>query len=330
MFRKSLLCAASLLLAACGQVDDGESFRDGLPSKETVEVKAPARAGQGLTAAVDAFAKNDPSQAYAWTRGATLVVNGGTVAVLTLIEEITEHAPTTVEDKKAVWGPHTGALSPNTWRLTVNQTGEHSYSYVLEARAKSAPDTDFKAILSGTHTVAVDGGGARKRNFGSGSFSLDWDAAQTLPEHDNNVGRVEVRYSRPDATSVVTVDADFRQVRDAEKPTTRVDADYRFKATPGAGGEFDFAVDKNLDNVPTRTAIEHLTIKSRWKQDGAGRSDIQATGGDLGTTKAQVNECWDSNFTSQVLRVSYASSANYGTEATECAFPAAVYSTLAP
>jgi hypothetical protein len=330
MFRKSLLCAASLMFAACGQVEEGETFRDGLPSKEMVEVKTPAREGQGLTAAVDAFAQGQQSEAYAWTRGATVVVNGGTVAVLTLIKEITEHAPTTVEEKKAVWGPHTAALSPNTWRLTVNQTGDHHYTYVLEARAKSGTDADFKTILSGSHQVAVDANGARTKNFGKGNFTLDWDAAQTLPEHDNNVGRVEVRYLRPDSASMVTVDADFRQVRDGENPAARVNADYRYKSTPGSGGEFDFAVKKNVDRGTTRTAAENLTIKSRWKQDGAGRSDIQATGGDLGTVKAQVNECWDTNFASQVLLVSYAPAANYGTEATECAFPSAVYSTLTP
>lgn len=329
MFRKSLLCAATLMFVGCGQVDEGgDSFREGLPSQEMVEVKTPAKAGQGLTAAVEALAKGQPSDTHAWTRAATVVVNGSTVAVLRLLEEITEHTPTTVEEKKAVWGPHTAALSPNTWRLTVNQTGENNYSYVLEARAKSAADSEFKAILSGTHTVAVDANGARMKDFGSGSFLIDWDAMQTLPEHDNNVGRAEIRYSRPDATSVVSVEADFRQVRDNERPNTRVDADYRYKATPGAGGEFDFAMDKNLDHDTQRAALEHLTIKSRWKQDGAGRADIEATGGDLGTTQAQVSECWDSNFASQVFRVSFWPAANYGDEATECAFPTAVYSSL--
>lgn len=326
MLRKSLLCAA-LMLTACGRNStEGDAFREGLPSQETVEVKAPAKAGQGLE--VEAQAKGGQSDTYAWTRGATVVVNGGTAWVLTLLEKITEHTPTSLADKTAVWGPHTEALSPNTWKLTVTQTAEHGYSYVLEAKAKSAADSEYKVILSGSHTVAVDANGQRKKHFGSGSFLIDWDAAQTLPEHDNQVGRAEIRYARPDAASAVTVEADFRQVRDADRPGTRVDADYRYKATPGAGGEFDFAVDKNIDRGTDRTAIEHLTIKSRWQQDGAGRSDVQASGGDLGDQKASISECWDSNFASQVLLISYAPFFNYGTEATECAFSTAVYSSL--
>ncbi len=326
MLRKSLLCAA-LMLTACGNNNtEGDAFREGLPNQETVAVKAPEKAGQGLT--VEAQAKGGQSDTYAWTRGATVVVNGGTAAVLTLLEKITEHTPTSLADKTAVWGPHTEPLSPNTWKLTVTQTAEHSYSYVLEAKAKSAADSEYKVILSGAHTIARDANGQRVKHYGSGSFLIDWDAAQTLPEHDHQVGRAEIRYSRPDTTSAVTVEADFRQVRDAERPGTRVDADYRYKATPGAGGEFDFAVDKNIDRGTDRTAIEHLTIKSRWKQNGAGRSDVQATGGDLDSQGASISECWDSNFASQVLLISYAPFFNYGTEATECAFVTAVYSSL--
>ena len=43
MLRKSLLCAASLLFAGCDkpETNDAETFRDGLPSKEMMQVKAP-------------------------------------------------------------------------------------------------------------------------------------------------------------------------------------------------------------------------------------------------------------------------------------------------
>lgn len=327
MLRESLLCAA-LMLVGCGKASQEDAFREGLPTQELVQVKAPEKAGQGLeSGTVDAQAQGQRSDTYEWTRGATLVVNGGTVAVLTLIEKITEHAPSSLEDKKAVWGPYTGALSPNTWKLTVNQTGDNAYSYVLEAKAKTADDSAYKAILSGAHTVALDAKGARQKHYGTGSFLLDWDAQQTLPEHDNNVGSVEIRYARPDTTSAVTVEADFRQVRDAERPGTRVDANYRYTSTPGAGGTFDFSVDKNIDQAADRTALEHLTIKSRWLESGAGRSDVKATGGDLQGSQATLNECWDTNFASQVLRINFAPSSNYGDEAT-CAFPSAVYSSL--
>jgi hypothetical protein len=106
-----------------------------------------------------------------------------------------------------------------------------------------------------------------------------------------------------------------------------VNADYRYKETPGAGGEFDFALDKNLDTDSTRPAIEHLTVKSRWGQTGAGRSDVKATKGDLGTNEGTISECWDANFASQYLTVSFPAY-SYG-EVSACgSFSTAVYSLL--
>jgi hypothetical protein len=328
MFRKSLLCAASLLFVGCGQVEDN-SFRDGLPSKEMVEMKAPGGSGQRLEAeSTWAFGKGDTSEFYKLTRGASVVVNGGTAAVLTLIEEITEHTPTSITGDTAVWGPHTDALSPTTWKLTVTQLDEHEYSYKLEGKAKTADDAAFKTILSGTHKISVDAQGNRQRNFGNGTLKIDWDAAQTLPEHGNEVGTADIRYSRVDGQAVASVEADFRNVKDNERPDTRVNADYRYKETPGAGGEFDFALDKNLDEAnANRPGIEHLTIKSRWGQTGAGRADVKVTKGDMGSGEGTLSECWDANFASQYLVLSFPAY-SYG-EVSACgSFSTAIYSSL--
>jgi hypothetical protein len=328
MFRKSLLCA-SLLFVGCGQFQE-DAFRDGIPSKQMVEVKEPGGSrGQGLESSeVSGFGLGDTSDFYKLTRGATVVVNGGTVAVLNLVEGITRHTPTSIEGDTAVWGPHTGVLSPNTWRLSVTETGNHTYSYKLEGKAKTDADTAFKVILSGTHTIATDAQGNRLRNFGSGTLKLDWDAAQTLPEHGREVGVAEIRYSRADSQAVATVEADFRQVNDEDRPGTRVDASYRYKETPGAGGEFDFALNKNLDTDPARSLIEHLTIKSRWAQSGAGRADVKITQGDVAPGEATLSECWDSNFLSQYLTLSFFPNGGYGTVSACGSFTTAVYSSL--
>jgi hypothetical protein len=326
MIRKSLLFAA-LVLTGCGQMDKEEEFRSVLPSKEMVEVKAPGTAGQGLEGEVQAQGgQGQTSDMYLLTRGATVIVNGGTLAVLGLIDAVTKHTPTTVTDDSATWGPHTDALSPTTWKLTVTKTGDTTYSYTLEAKAKTAPDSAFLAIITGHHTATQNEAGEPMRGFGSGDFTLDWDAAQQLPEHDNNIGRMTVRYSRPSASAQVSVEADFRQVRD-DGSTQRVDANYRYRATPGAGGEFDFALNKDMYAPSTPSANERLTIKSRWQQTGAGRSDVKMSGGDL-AGEATTNECWDANFASRYLRISFEANPRYGTEASDCAFTSAVYSSL--
>jgi len=330
MIRKSLLCGAgaAFLLAGCGRMDRETEFRAALPSKELVETKAPAKAGQGLEADVHAQGgQGQTSDMYQLTRGASLFVNGGTVRVLSLVDAVTKHRPTSVTEDSAVWGPHSDALDPNAWKLTVTKTGEGMYSYTLEAKGKNEADSAFKTLLSGKHTARMDVGGEPVEGFGSGEFTLDWDAAQTLPKHDDNVGKMTVRYSRLDETSGATVDADFRQVKDRETGQ-RVDADYRYKSTPSAGGEFQFGLTKDwYQPGNTASAAERLTIKSRWQQSGTGRSDIRVSGGDL-AHEATANECWDSNFASQFLKISFEANPRYGTEAGNCAIVGAEYSTL--
>jgi hypothetical protein len=330
MLRKSLLCAA-LLFAGCDSAKtetefDPAPFKDGLPSKDQVEVKTPKQNGQGLTAL---YGQGQKAEYYQLTFGATVTVNAGTKWVLDLISDITQYPPTTISDTQAVWGPHTDALSPTTWKLTVNKTGAQSYSWVLEGKAKANADSAFKAVLSGSHTVALNANGERQKGFGSGQFLIDWDASRTLPNaNQNDMGTAEIRYSRTDAAAVASVEADFHQVRDENVQGGRVDAQYRYKQTPAAGGEFDFKFLKNIDSDPLLSKLEKLTIKSRWEQTGVGRSDIELSGGDLFGT-ATLSECWDSNFLSTYFTVSFDPRLGYGTAATGCgSFSAAVYSSL--
>ena len=325
MLRQSLLCAA-LVVVGCGRASQEESFRAALPTKDLVEVKAPKSGSQALAAEVHGQAgQGQTSDLYQLTRAATVTVNGGTFAVLALLDAVTKFQPTSIQGDTAVWGPHTDAQSPNTWKLTVKKTGANTYSYTLDAKGKTEADSAFRTVLSGKHTARTDGSGEPVAGFGSGDFTLDWDKAATLPEHDNNVGKMTVTYSRKDDTSPATLDADFRNVKDGNDATKRVDVRYGYKATPNAGGEFDFVLLSNM--FGSLSTPERLSIKSRWQQTGAGRSDVKLSGGDLPGT-AEVNECWDATFASRYLRASYDPRLGYGTEATDCVFNAAVYSAL--
>lgn len=317
------LAVSVLLITAChSEVDQ---FREGTPSKEMVEINLPSKTTAGLEADDEVgqamqYAQGERSDMYTLTRGATALVNGGAVAILGLIKAITDHQPTSFHGNVAVWGPYTEDLSPNTWRLTVTKTGQNNFSYALEAKPKTAQDSAYVAVLTGTHTAGDS------REVGSGEFLIDWDGAQRLPEHDNNVGTADITYSR-NAAGAVVVSAQFRQVKDGASGL-KVDADYRYSsASPGQGGSFDFATLKNLGDA-SQPALEKLTIRSRWLATGAGRSDVRASGGDLGAETASASECWDINFASQYLSASWAPTAGYGLAATDCAFGTASFSDL--
>ncbi|MBX5483762.1 MAG: hypothetical protein IRZ16_18210 [Myxococcaceae bacterium] len=328
MKRLSLLAACAVFLA-CGP-GANINFKNGFPRAETVKLEFPSKGASALTSNTgtnkDAL-KGDHSSFYDITRGVTLGVNTGVGFVLGLVKTIADHHPTSTTADTAVWGPYTEDLSPNTWKFTVTAVGQ-DYNYKLEGKPKTAGDSAYVTVLSGTHTPALDQNGNAIEGFGAGTFTLDWDAAKTLPEHDNNVGKAVVQYSRPDATSDVTITVGFNQVRD-DATGNLVDANYTYAKHPGQGGSFEFSTNKNLDEAHS-ALIEHLTIKSRWNPDGAGRADVKATGGDL-TSEATANECWDSNFNSQYMAASWAPNVpelNYGDEATDCAFPTAEYSNL--
>lgn len=316
--RKLLTAATMAMLAtACG-VDKGEAFRKGVPRADTVKMNLPG-SNQALSSAkgtrTDGL-EGDTAEFYGFTRAVTVMVNGGVGFVLVLVEKIVENPPTSVTGNVAVWGPHTDPLSPNTWKLTVTQNAPNDFSYVLEGKGKTEADSAFRAVLSGSHV-------STGQHLGRGSFLIDWEQAGQLPEHDANVGSVQITYSRISATDPVQIDAAFDNVRDGETGQL-VDALYRFRQQAGQGGSLEFQMNKNF---VAGAGIEVLTIRSRWTDQGAGRSDVRGAGGDLGTVQAMVNQCWDAAFAARYLAVSYAPAQNYGQESA-CAFSTAEYASL--
>jgi hypothetical protein len=315
-----LVLALPTFLVACGG-SSIDALRAGIPSSDTVQLKFPSQSAPLVAGQTQQAARGDRSGFYTITRGVTVVVNLSTALVLGLVKAITDNPPTSFSGNVAVWGPYTEALSSNTYRFTATDNGNHRYSYVLEGKAKVAPDSAYVAILSGTHVAATDASGHPIRGYGSGSFLLDWDNAQTLPDHDNNVGSALFSYSRLSNAAQVHIAVTFTQVMDAQTHQ-RIDADYLYDSTPGGDGQFQFSIYK-----PTQSGIQRLAIESRWKNNGAGRSDVIVTGGGM-SQPATVNECWDQFFASQFLSVSYDPLQNYGVEATDCVFTSAEYSPL--
>ena len=307
------VAVVGLAVTGCG-VDKGEPFRQGFPRQETVKLNLP----ENKTALTGEGQRRDGlegqiAEFYKLTRGVTSQVNGAGGAVLTLVQKIAEYPPTSVTNNVAVWGPHTDALSPNTMKFTVTMTGQNQFSYVLEAKGKTEADAKFRAILSGAHVATGD-------KLGSGTFLIDFDKARELPENDGNVGSASYTYSKQTAGADVAIDAMFQRVRDGETGQL-VDVNYNYREQPGNGGEFKFRMNKNWVQGP---GIEVLTVKSRWLQTGAGRSDARATGGDLPSQGATASECWDTGFASRYVNASFDPALNYGAE-TVCTFPTAEY-----
>jgi hypothetical protein len=341
-FRRALLpltlfLPVVALVPACG-VHEDDAFRGGVPTSDSVQMNIPgggARA-QGALTADDGLAGarsallGEKADYYTLTRAVTAIVNTGTYSVLTLVRTIVGYPATTVTGDTAVWGPHTEPLSPNVWRLTVTRIAEHTFDYALEARAKSTPAAPFLTILAGRHTAVVGPGGQAIEGLGNGTFTLDWETARMLPEHDNNFGKAAFTYGRQSLAGIVTVAVDFKGIKD-DKTGEIFDAVYQYASTPGAGGDFQYAAHQDAlpGPGPTGSAKETFTVHSRWQETGAGRSDVKIAGGDVPAAQAPVtvNECWDENFLSQYRNLSYDPASSWGQESS-CVFVTASYSAL--
>ncbi len=305
---KRLLLAAILALTGCG-LEAADEYRQAVPRSETVEMKVPGATGQALENANQSALEGDKAVFYSLTRGISVFVNGAGYQVLTLVKTITEYPPTKIDEAKgvAIWGPHTDALSPNTWRLTVTKLGDKEFSYALEAKDKNKGDDAFLKILTGKHT-------STGKVTGSGEFVLDMDAAQQLPEHDANaIGKAAYTYSHTSLDATAEVKAVFTQVKD--KDTGRfIDATYAYASNEKTGGALEFQFQGDLDEKKN-TQLENMVLKSRWDRTGAGRSDVRLSGGDLRAGQEfTASECWDANFASRYLNASWDPSLNYGDE----------------
>ena len=339
MKRSSVVLGVTAMLAVggCRLVDD--DWGGSTPTAENVALAVPASSARsgaltssdGTSTARSALL-GEEAGSYDLTYAVTNLVNGATGAILILVKTIVSYPPTSVDGDTAVWGPHSEPLDKNAWRLTVTRVEKNVFSWALDGKAKAADDSAFVTVLSGTHTRAVNAKGRPIENYGSGMFVVDWDMAQTLPQHDNAVGVATFTYSRLAPGAVTTIDVDFKGIKDDPPATELYNALYRYTATPGAGGELKYAAKRDYypDPHPSNSALEDFTIHSRWQESGAGRTDYELSGGDVATAingVVTVSECWDISFLSTYRNVSYDPSLNWGDE-TSCSFPTASF--LAP
>ncbi|WNG25922.1 hypothetical protein F0U62_19290 [Cystobacter fuscus] len=326
--KKMFAALASLSLAACGPQLETVSFKDGLPSQEMAKLDVPSKTSQSIddgVATVREQSRGDLAGTWLVTGGTVLFVNGVTLWTLGSLNFVAGFEPTSDNGTTAVWGPHNNDWEGTTWKLTAVRTAPNAFKYTLEAKPRGTADSEYAAIITGSHTVAVDDHGKAIKGYGEGRFDIDYDKAARLPHQDSKRGRISFHYARPNPTAAVTVDVDLKEfVNDAAAPNT---AAYRYSQVPGGAGAFEFATDSNIHWFdPTQVALERWSIKSRWSSTGAGRADVRATGGDL-ASPVTLNECWDTTFRSTFLDGSALSQVKWGVESTDCAFIGASYST---
>jgi hypothetical protein len=338
---RHLAPAAALLLAvsnlACGASDvvvEGPTptstsldvrAKSALPSKSTVAVGTPsasAAAPQHLKVVAgdpgaQASTVGGVSSWYLTTVSLAGSVNGSVIAVLGMLETITELPGASCTATTCTWGPGSGPLEAVDWKLVVNYvTSTDSFTYAFSGRAKAGGDGLFHDVLTGTAKPSA------LPHRGSGTFTIDNAASHLLNPTNHDQGNLQVSYSNA-TPGQGHLDVTFLGFPDGDHPGQNINAVYRFdEAGTGNGGGLEVAT-HNL------ASGDRATIHSRWKGTGAGRSDAAVSVASP-QYAASLSECWGA----PPFRVTYFTSsapfflgANSGTS-TDCAFPAAATSTL--
>lgn len=292
--------------------DDAERFRTALPLQEDVALHVPGAASathtEGLHIATGPGLGTSSSNAryYQFTRDMTSIVDTGTGAILGVIWAIVNTPPTTLEPKKAVWGPGSdSALEPAVWRFTVNEVGTDEYDYELEGQLKSGG--------SWTSVMKGHGYGKTRPEHKQGWFQWDNDAQRSLdPSRTKDEGTTKITYDLTKAPATIAV-----EVRPHPADLSLGWSDVKVIHDQGGAGSVEISSLGDVD-ASKDTKLEDVHLLSRWTTDGSGRADIDMKNGDLPFT-VDATECWSSAFT----RVYYQDTVNYEPktgDASACAF----------
>lgn len=265
-----------------------QDLKRALPSAEDITIAVPGASARELSADGTGQAQQalvgETAQLYQVTRDISTGVNGAAYLWLSIVEDITSHPPTSVDNGVATWGPHTPALSLLTFAFVLTQDSDGIYHYALEAKVKNQPDESYLPLLAGATTP----GQALPDH---GWLMIDFDNARTLDPTTPEAGSVTFYYA--DVGTQLRLDVAFEGFvnEDAEGPH---DALYHYREYADHSGDFAFLAQSDIDE--NGSALETWNIRTRWLSGGSGRSDVNIVGGDLGATVVSASECWNEMF----------------------------------
>ena len=275
---RKLLALSLLAAAACGgsQAFKDQS-RDALPSKDTVAMGTPSSSAAAAAADPNQITQDstagEHSPFFDLTVSVATSFNLGAAAMLGIVENVTATEPTSCTATSCTWGPGSSALDYNNYKLVVTQSGD-GYDWELSGQDKTQPSSAFVVIMSG-HAIP-----GPQKHHGSGSFTVDFDKAATLPgPHDATGKLVVTSYSNVGPAQLAVT---YTGAKDGQHPGQFDNIVYNYANDTTGGGDLAFGMHNTTSN-------DNFTVHSRWKNSGTGRADVKGTGGGV---SVQLSECW--------------------------------------
>lgn len=298
--------ALMAVLAGCGASDDGAvdpallaEYRAAVPSETQLMAKAPA---PGVHAKV-----GDPAVFPSGSTELVTGINGAVGGIIETMRTITSLEPTVYnsETKEMLWGPYPNDNGFGTVAAYVKDQGEGAdfrYAYAL-LRGVNNDVATMKPVIWGGATPDPN-----NKDYGAGVTLWDFEANGAFEQANNpDVASVKLAKGRfvavyakgqepkGEAAFVVAV---FRGFVPEDKPeNTPADLDYfygRFNDSTNAFDFLDYKGDIDVHNDPAMAAAESVGVHMAFLNEGVGRAEVEASGGDLKADET-VNgvECWD-------------------------------------
>lgn len=291
-----------------------EAYRAAVPSERQLSVPVPA--------ASVAAKVGDPAVFPARSREIVVGVNGAVTGIVDLMRAIVDLEPTLYKSdtKEFLWGPYPhqdGFGNVAAYIRDAGEDGEFRYQYAL-LRGASDDLEEMAPVIWGAATPDPD-----DKDHGAGITLWDFEANRAF-EGDYNPdfsslpldrGRFVAVYGKDksgEGEAALVVSA-FRGFVPKNDPGAEpVDLDYFYGRFTDGQRTFDF-VDwegtVNVDEDPARHASESVSVRMAFLNEGAGRAEATASGGDLTAgQEARVIECWDSALAETYLSLTMSTS----------------------
>jgi hypothetical protein len=320
MNKLAKLCGFALAyaLVACGGKDYDQAtldqFRSAIPTETQLSASAPKASLQAIV--------GDPAMLPKGSQDIVLGINGSVGGIIDTMKAIVATEPTIYnsDTKEFVWGPYPNEDGVGTVAAYIKDQGEGAdfrYAYAL-LRGVDKDLAKMSPVIWGGATPDPD-----SEDHGAGVTLWDFEANFAFESANNpdvaktplDRGRFVAVYGKGknDKGEFGVVLAALRNFVPKDKPmNTPSDLDYFYGQFKDATNQVDFvdwegSVD--ISDDVSKPAAELLNVHLAFFNEGTGRGEASASGGDLAMgQKADIVECWDKSLSRSYL--SFATSTN--------------------
>lgn len=317
-----ILCLMSVVIAAFGCGDSGnvpQDFLDNMPSGSTAaldenpsdpSIAQAAPMMSPLQQDAQALSVSDPTchpHLFLRSREVIKALNRYIIGkFFRRIDALIDNHATKATTSAVTWikTVDNGAAQ---LRITLTKSSPGNYALLVEAKATSAPDSAYVTIQTATVINATG-----QAHQGTGTMHLDLTALGTVITTEMARGTIDLNYTINGNNKKVQVKLTNFTGDDTNVNQPPASSNYVYARTAGVGGSLKlvqrtlFVCPSNPNNLKADLKAVHRWKKSSGADGGpavfTGRSDAQATGGQLGTGQTFVGvTCADESATNGTL-----------------------------